>query len=1227
MNSNRIEYDDLADFPGILKGFDSLRKAIEQWAAVSETQSERIRQNMVAIRKEVDANRNAIVSATNLQFKSAVDNGLSRSVHESTQALKLQGDTLKRNETYLRISAAAVDDLQEHVRKLVQEYNELDRTGAGAQKRLNEIQREIRSSSQVLKSLTTVAEKATKATQAAEGSYAALSKQTAEMKKRLREMGDTLDGTTLSFNKNNKAAVELRAQIEKNDKALKSFDYSLGDHQRNVGNYGSAFTGLGKSALGAVAGIIGVSSALDAIKAGLGVLSDFERINAMLKAATKDSDDFNRTQQMLLATADRLGVSYEALAETYKGLKVASRGTAIEGRETERLFKAITARGAQLKMTTDQIQGSLKAFTDMLSKGKIQAEELRGQLGDRMPGAVKLFADALGVSETKLNKMMENGELLAATVLPKVAVQLEKVVGSDNQQKVQSMEAGWNRMTTQAKLFLVALDGGRVSSFFGKVQNGIADVFADLTQLIKSGEWGQFLMYLGGNYGALAEAKAGRAVEQAVAQQKEKFRNSDAPAREKEIQRLQSDLAKKQQELDTILNEAPSKESNKKEKKVTTQIGNLKAQIEEYKKVNKELGDQETENAKRAKAQEDEVNAGKLKQEREKKQREADQALQRKMQLSSTDTSVQLSKLSNDKQDGLVSEEEFIKRRYDITTSGIKARQKLLEEYGKKETDDYRDLAREKLDAETQYHRDSMKRLLAAAKTETETQLKELAIRKEDGTVSEMEYIEERYRITEQGIAKRQDVLKNAGLAESELYRQISNESLDAQRERARDLRKLDEKTWKEAVELTKNSLQQINEEQRSALETRLADLNDWYEQQQQLIELDAAKGNITDIEAEKRLYDLKKEYLQNFVDAQVDSIRTAEQLEQQRLDKLIELADTEEEREQLKQMRLKVIRESQIDVDKAIADNRIKQSDAATKKEVEDAQKIKDARQQALDNYKEAAQVAINAVFDNQKQASDNYLKSLDDQKERELQAVGDNADAKKAIEERYEKQAAAIRRRQAIQEKIQGAFTIGINTAMAVTKALASAPPPANFALAASIGVLGAAQLAAVLSKPLPAYRDGKNVDSGDRYEGPALVGEAGRELWIDGKGEARIVDKPSVVNVGRDDIIYPNTLTEKLLRDDRAFEASEMLHRNQRQRAAVDRIHQNKQQEQVSILTRAHAQSMPSAEAIGREVAKANKTLPVSETHFDESGITQFIREGNNRRTVQESKHRLR
>jgi hypothetical protein len=106
----------------------------------------------------------------------------------------------------------------------------------------------------------------------------------------------------------------------------------------------------------------------------------------------------------------------------------------------------------------------------------------------------------------------------------------------------------------------------------------------------------------------------------------------------------------------------------------------------------------------------------------------------------------------------------------------------------------------------------------------------------------------------------------------------------------------------------------------------------------------------------------------------------------------------------------------------------------------------------------------------------TDKQLQLLEERKNAELQAVGDNAIKRKQIEDKFQREKqkieresaikrAEIAREEAITNKILGIFNVITNTAVAVTKALP------NYALAAAVAVTGALQAALIASQPLPA------------------------------------------------------------------------------------------------------------------------------------------------------------
>jgi tape measure domain-containing protein len=93
---------------------------------------------------------------------------------------------------------------------------------------------------------------------------------------------------------------------------------------------------------------------------------------------------------------------------------------------------------------------SFRALGQMMSKGKIQAEELRGQLGDRLPGAFVRFAVALkmtkpGELDQALKKGAISGEKMKNAIIDVAnALQVEFAGSADKMSK--TVDAAFNRL-------------------------------------------------------------------------------------------------------------------------------------------------------------------------------------------------------------------------------------------------------------------------------------------------------------------------------------------------------------------------------------------------------------------------------------------------------------------------------------------------------------------------------------------------------------------------------------------------------------------------------------------------------------------------------------------------------------------------------------------------------------------------------------------------------------
>lgn len=145
-------------------------------------------------------------------------------------------------------------------------------------------------------------------------------------------------------------------------------------------------------------------TAMDFVKTAMSL----ENVEVAFKAIYGTSDMAQKKLEYVRQVSDELGLSFMDTAEGAKKLFAAAQGTPIEA-EANMVFKAFSNMSAAMKLSGDETKGVFLAISQMISKGKVSAEELRQQLAERMPGAVNLFAKSIGVSTQELDKMLQKG--------------------------------------------------------------------------------------------------------------------------------------------------------------------------------------------------------------------------------------------------------------------------------------------------------------------------------------------------------------------------------------------------------------------------------------------------------------------------------------------------------------------------------------------------------------------------------------------------------------------------------------------------------------------------------------------------------------------------------------------------------------------------------------------------------------------------------------------------
>lgn len=179
------------------------------------------------------------------------------------------------------------------------------------------------------------------------------------------------------------------------------------------------------------------------------VLDIAVKVDAMHKsmaAATGSTMAAKSAFKFLREESERLGLVFEDQIKGFKGLAAASKGTALEGESIRKIYIGIATAATSLQMSQEEVGGALNAVSQMISKGTVQAEELRGQLGERLPGAFQIAARAMGVTTQELGKMLEQGQVIAEDFLPKFADELMKTFKDSAKDGAKSAGAEVNRL-------------------------------------------------------------------------------------------------------------------------------------------------------------------------------------------------------------------------------------------------------------------------------------------------------------------------------------------------------------------------------------------------------------------------------------------------------------------------------------------------------------------------------------------------------------------------------------------------------------------------------------------------------------------------------------------------------------------------------------------------------------------------------------------------------------
>lgn len=173
------------------------------------------------------------------------------------------------------------------------------------------------------------------------------------------------------------------------------------------------------------------------------VAKSTNRVTTALKNVSGSMAVFADNQRYLLDLAKKYGLEINALTGNYAKFTAAASISGMSMREQRKIFESLSRAATAFGMSADDSNGVFLALSQMMSKGKISSEELRLQMGERLPIALQAMAKAAGTSVAGLDKLMKEGKLLSAEVLPKFADALNEMIPNVD---TDNLETSLNRL-------------------------------------------------------------------------------------------------------------------------------------------------------------------------------------------------------------------------------------------------------------------------------------------------------------------------------------------------------------------------------------------------------------------------------------------------------------------------------------------------------------------------------------------------------------------------------------------------------------------------------------------------------------------------------------------------------------------------------------------------------------------------------------------------------------
>lgn len=187
-------------------------------------------------------------------------------------------------------------------------------------------------------------------------------------------------------------------------------------------------------------GGLGLSGLLTRFK---DVARETSRVLTALKNVSNGTKGFADNLRFVNNLAKKYGLEVNSLIGNFANFTASASQANMPMKEQKKIFEALSRASTVFGLSAERTDSVFLALQQMMSKGKLSMEELRKQMGEKLPIAMQAMAKALGVSILQMEKLVSKG-IDSAKVLPKFADALNEMIPNVD---TDNLEASLNRLS------------------------------------------------------------------------------------------------------------------------------------------------------------------------------------------------------------------------------------------------------------------------------------------------------------------------------------------------------------------------------------------------------------------------------------------------------------------------------------------------------------------------------------------------------------------------------------------------------------------------------------------------------------------------------------------------------------------------------------------------------------------------------------------------------------